>query len=152
VTIEDSYNFRRITEDLTTSGVVGSERLSQLSDAGYELIVNLLPDAHDQAVADEQQILESQGISYEHIPVDFKSPTLDDFDHFATVMNSAEGQRIHVHCAANWRVTAFLLLYAEAQSKLNATEIEAIMSTVWDPEADEVWSNFLRKVRQDRID
>ena len=40
--IEESYNFRRIADGVTTSGVVGAKRLAGLAGEGYGAVVNLL--------------------------------------------------------------------------------------------------------------
>ena len=61
--IESSYNFRRITEKLTTSGIVRPDALRALGSKGYEVLVNLLPDTSEYAIAHEREIVESQGTS-----------------------------------------------------------------------------------------
>ena len=77
--IEASYNFRRITEKLTTSGIVQPDGLKALRAQGYEVVINLLPDTGRNAIPNERDIVESQGIEYIYIPVDFKQPTSADF-------------------------------------------------------------------------
>jgi protein tyrosine phosphatase (PTP) superfamily phosphohydrolase (DUF442 family) len=41
--IEASYNFRRMSERLTTSGIVPPDGLKALQAQGYEVVINLLP-------------------------------------------------------------------------------------------------------------
>src|SRR6188472_1237302 len=45
MSIEDSYNFRRIHERLTTSGLVSAEQLNDLQNEGYDAVINLLPES-----------------------------------------------------------------------------------------------------------
>ena len=47
--IEDSYNFRRINPNLTTSGLVSAAQLDDLQREGYDAVINLLPDSYDRA-------------------------------------------------------------------------------------------------------
>ena len=77
--IEASYNFRRMSERLTTSGIVPPDGLKALQAQGYEVVINLLPDTGRDAIPNERDIVESQGIEYIYIPVDFKQPTSSDF-------------------------------------------------------------------------
>lgn len=79
MSIETSRNFRKITEGLTTSGSVDADELKVLGGQGYEAVINLLPDTSDYAVSNERNTVESQGIEYVYIPVDFKQPTSSDF-------------------------------------------------------------------------
>ena len=48
MSVEDSDNFRRIHEGLTTSGLVGVMQLRELQDEGYDAVINLLPDSHSR--------------------------------------------------------------------------------------------------------
>ena len=74
--IEDSFNFRRVSPQLTTSGVVGAERLASLAEQGYRAVINLLPDSSEQAVAGEAQLVLQQGLTYHHLAVDFAQPSV----------------------------------------------------------------------------
>ena len=46
-------------------------------------------------------------LTYIHIPVDFQNPTDQDFDQFCAVMEKLMDVPVHVHCIANYRVSAF---------------------------------------------
>ena len=71
MTIEDSYNFRRISEQVTTSGVVSAAQLGELRGEGYDAVINLLPASNEHAVKDEARIVRDQGLDDVYIPVDF---------------------------------------------------------------------------------
>lgn len=142
--IEESFNFRRINASLTTSGVVGAQRLAELAAAGYQQLINLLPDSSEYAVAEERAIVESQGLIYHHIPVDFARPTAADFDAFCAVMAQAQGCQLHIHCAANYRVSAFYARYAVAQGQWSAGQAQALIRGLWNPAEHPGWSAFLQ--------
>ena len=147
MSIEQSYNFRRINDELSTSGVVGAERLRELSAEGYAVVINLLPDSSEQAVADEYDIVESQGIEYVHIPVDFQHPAVSDFHAFARALDAAQGKKTHIHCAANYRVSAFYAHYARAHKHWSETEAESFIHSLWEPQDYSGWPEFIAALR-----
>jgi len=81
-------------------------------------------------------------MAYVHIPVDFKTPTSQDFRSFCRVMDAFEGQRVFVHCAANKRVSAFVFLYRVLHQHVSPSEAERDLHAIWQP--DEVWSRFIQ--------
>src|SRR5215208_6547373 len=101
MSIDASYNFRRVSDRVTTSGIVPVEQLAELRDQGYGAVINLKPDIEAEIGADEGQIVRDQGIDYVHLPVDFDAPTHADFEAFTQAMDAHDGQTVHVHCAAN---------------------------------------------------
>ena len=115
MSIPDSVNFRRVSDAVTTSGSVSAEDLAGLSSEGYQVVVNLNPDGGYGAVDDEATIVSDQGVAYVYLPVDFAAPTRDDFDAFVVAMDAHEGEAIHVHCAANYRVERVLQRLRDAQ-------------------------------------
>jgi uncharacterized protein (TIGR01244 family) len=150
--IEDACNFRRIHERLTTSGFVTAQQLSDLGRDGYEAVINLLPDDHDRALADEAVILREQGVDYVHIPVDFDAPTRADLDAFVAAMDARVGQKIHVHCAANYRVSAFYGLYAlrrglDGDTDAGRFDAGEFVGGIWDPSEFPVWKAFIADQR-----
>ena len=88
----------------TACGVSGAE--------GFDAVINLLPDSSEEAAADERAIVEGQGLEYHYLPVDFANPTPTDFRLFRHVMENTREKKVLIHCAANYRVSAFYALYA----------------------------------------
>jgi uncharacterized protein (TIGR01244 family) len=141
-----AYNYRQIDSGLATSGVVPPEEFANIAAAGFATVINLLPDDSQYAVADESQLVSNLGMRYVHIPVDFAAPQLDDFDAFRDAMAEAEGAPVWVHCAANWRVSAFVTLYGEMMRGWPAAQGEELIADLWEPDA--VWQAFMRSVRE----
>lgn len=144
--IDASYNFREVSEKLTTSGVVHPDALRALGSKGYEVVINLLPDSSEYAVADERQLVESQKIEYIHIPVDFKQPTASDFHTFSTARDRIRHKRVHVHCAANYRASAFCSLYAVRRGLWSADQAMEFIRGIWHPSEHPGWSEFIADV------
>jgi uncharacterized protein (TIGR01244 family) len=145
--IEDSYNFRRISERLTTSGLVSAAQLSDLHTEGYDAVINLLPDSFDPAVTDEARIVRGQGLDYVYIPVDFEAPTHADLEAFSHAMKARASQKVHVHCAANYRVSAFYGLYALSNGLCTEDEANELVQDVWNPDEYPTWMAFIADER-----
>ncbi|HVF15658.1 MAG TPA: protein tyrosine phosphatase family protein [Steroidobacteraceae bacterium] len=143
MSIEASYNFRNVDDEVTTSGSVGADSLKALAEQGYEVVVNLLPDSSQYAVSGEREIVESQGLEYIHIPVDFEKPTRSDFEQFSQTMDRLRGKKIHVHCAANFRVTAFYSLHEVRRARWSVNQAMAFIHGVWNPAEHAGWSEFM---------
>jgi protein tyrosine phosphatase (PTP) superfamily phosphohydrolase (DUF442 family) len=148
VSIENCYNFRRISDALTTSGVVGARRLGELAAQDYEAVIDLLPADNPHAVADERGIVERQGLDYIHIPVDFARPALAKFQAFCDAMERVQGRKVHIHCAANYRVSAFYSLYAVAAGIWAETQGRDFVADLWNPQDYPAWSAFISEVRE----
>lgn len=141
--IEASYNFRRISERLTTSGIVPLDGLKELRAQGYEVVVNLLPDSSEHAIPGERNVIGSQGIEYIYIPVDFKQPTAADFLKFSAALDRVHEKKVHVHCAANYRVSAFYSLYLVSRELWSAEHAMEHIRSIWEPNEYSGWSDFI---------
>ncbi|HEY1798316.1 MAG TPA: protein tyrosine phosphatase family protein, partial [Stellaceae bacterium] len=108
---EAIYNWHRLDDRITTSGQPTEAQLEGLHDLGIRHVINLGLHSHEKALPDEAGSLGRLGISYIHIPVDFKNPTEQDFAQFCTAMHDLKDAPVHVHCIANYRVSAFFYRY-----------------------------------------
>ena len=138
----DIYNFRLIEDTLSTSGQPTEAQLRAAASEGYEVIINLaLHDDPRYSLSDETGLIEGLGMVYVHIPVQFDAPTEGDLLAFFQAMEMYKGKKIHIHCAANMRVTAFLGLYLMVkQGQAESIAFES-MRSVWEP--NDVWSSFI---------
>ena len=146
--ITDIFNFLAIDDSLSTSGQPTETQLSELAKEGYEVIINLaLHDDPRYSLPDETAYVESLGMEYIHIPVQFDAPLKSDLVAFFGAMESNKGKKIHVHCAetrmfaANMRVSAFLGLYFLIRERKTKEEAFESMRSIWEPNA--VWSSFI---------
>ena len=89
-------------------------------------------------------------MAYIHIPVDFQNPTGQDFDQFCAVMEQLKDVPVHVHCIANYRVSAFFYRYRRDVLGMDEVRARADMEEVWHPEG--VWAAFVNRLpmRHDR--
>ncbi|MAZ86237.1 MAG: hypothetical protein CL693_01205 [Cellvibrionaceae bacterium] len=145
MSIEDSYNFKAINPALTTSGVVSEEQLRQLSAQGYRQLINLLPNGSEYSTNNEQHLVESQKITYVYIPVDFSNPTPADYQAFADAMIANSNLKTHIHCAANYRVSAFFGIYAHQQLNWSPEQVRQHIESLWKPEEHAAWRALLQQ-------
>ena len=142
---EAIYNWRRLDDRITTSGQPTEPQLAGLHALGIRHVINLGLHSHEKALPDEAASLSRLGMSYIHIPVDFKNPTDQDFAQFCTAMEELKGVPVHVHCIANYRVSAFFYRYRRDVLGADEARARAEMEQVWKP--DQVWQGFIAKER-----
>jgi len=148
MSIEQAFNYRRVNDEIATAGFLTPEQLKLLGPAGYQIVINLLPDSSEYATADERAIVESQGIEYLYLPIDFAAPTPEEYDQFKTLMKQAEGRKLLIHCAANYRVSAFYSRYAIDAGEWTADEADEFMRSIWQPEDYVGWPEWLDAVER----
>ena len=92
---------------------------------------------------------ESQGIEYIDIPVDFKQPRPSDFSRFSEALDRVREKKVHAHCAANYRVSAFYSLYLVSRGLWSAEQAMEFIRSVWQPRQPTehpAWSDFITVV------
>jgi protein tyrosine phosphatase (PTP) superfamily phosphohydrolase (DUF442 family) len=103
------YNWRRLDDRITTSGQPTEPQLADIHALGVRHVINLGLHSHEKALPDEAASVSRLGMTYIHIPVDFQNPTDADFAQFCSAMEQSKEVAVHVHCIANYRVSAFFL-------------------------------------------
>jgi len=138
---ETIYNWRRVDDRITTSGQPTEPQLADIHALGIRHIVNLGLHSHEKALPDEAASVSRLGMVYIYIPVDFQNPTDGDFAQFCSVMEQLKDVPVHVHCIANYRVSAFFYRYRRDVLGMDAAQARAEMEDVWRPEG--VWAAFV---------
>jgi len=146
--IADARNFRCLEETLLTAGQPNEEQLEDAARQGVSVVINLaLHDDPRYALRDEAGSVRALGMQYVHIPVQFKSPTPEDLRAFFAAMDAHKGEKALVHCAANFRVTAFIGLYRVIREGWTVERAFEPMRSVWEP--DEIWKAFIERMLAD---
>jgi protein tyrosine phosphatase (PTP) superfamily phosphohydrolase (DUF442 family) len=140
--LSEIYCFRAVGDKLGTAGQPTQAQFRMVRESGFEAVINLALPTSDNAIANEGSVVTSLGMSYVHLPVDFKAPTSRDFRAFCRVMEAFGDRPVFVHCAANKRVSAFVFLYRVLIQRVAVPEAERDLQAVWQP--DEIWSRFIR--------
>ncbi len=139
--LSDIYNFREVSDRLGTAGQPTAEQFDAVKDAGYEVVINLATGTTPRDLPNEAGLLGDKGLDYVHIPVDFDRPTRDDLTRFFEAMDANQGKKCFVHCIANARVSAFVLLYRVLRQGVPLDAARATMTDVWTPNA--AWQSFI---------
>ena len=138
---ESIYNWHRLDERLTTSGQPSEAQLAGIKALGVSHIVNLGLHTHERALPDEAASVAALGMTYIHIPVEFQNPTEADFARFCDVMAELSQAPVHVHCIANFRVSAFFYRYRRDVLGWDELRARADLEKLWQPA--EVWAEFI---------
>jgi len=138
---ETIFNWRRLDDRITTSGQPTELQLADIHALGVRHIINLGLHSHENALPDEAASVGRLGMTYIHIPVDFQKPTDEDFDRFCSAMEQLKEVPVHVHCIANYRVSAFFYRYRRDLLGMDEAKARADMEQVWRPNG--VWATFV---------
>ena len=134
-------NFRRLSPTITTSGQPTEDQLAALAAAGVVAIINLARPDSPGALPDEAGSLAALGVAYLPIPVDFAAPTEADYHAFVAAIENVGTAPMHVHCAANYRVSAFFYRYRRERLGWSEATARPDLDAIWTPDA--VWQAFL---------
>ena len=140
----DIYNYRLFSDTIATAGLPSEFQLHDAKHEGFSAIINLLPDDSPYAVPGEAAIVNALGLEYFYIPVEFENPTLLDFEKFERALASTTGKKVLIHCAANYRVSAFMSIYAKTKLGWDNQTFETYRNAIWQP--DEIWAAFIKKM------
>jgi protein tyrosine phosphatase (PTP) superfamily phosphohydrolase (DUF442 family) len=144
--LEDIHAFLRLSERLATAGQPLEEEFALIKDAGYEVVVNLVPPTAPNALAAEDKFVSVLGLEYIAIPVIWTQPEIADLERFFGVMDASQDKKVFVHCAANMRVSAFAYLYRTLHQKVSHEEAERDLHQIWVP--NERWNSFIQDATQ----
>jgi len=144
--LNDIFNFIQLDDRVATSGQPTEAQFGLVKEAGYSTVINLAPKSHENALGNEDEILESMGIRYIHLPVVFTNPTRDDFERFIGALESCDDDRVWVHCAANMRVSGFFFKYRTERLGWSTEQAKADLHKIWEPaKLMGVWQDFIDK-------
>ena len=143
--MNDIYNYLELNENLSSSGMPTAEQMKGVADEGVSVVINLALRTSPKALADEDKIVESLGMEYIHIPVEWDNPTRQNLQDFFNAMDAHKSQKLHVHCQANYRATAFIMLYRVLREGWKSEDAIPTMEKIWNPEDFPIWQKFIEE-------
>ena len=141
--LQGIINFRRLSDRLITGGQPTEAELALAAAAGAEVVINLGRLDPAYALPDERGTVAALGLIYEHIPVVWAEPTAADLDAFFAAMARHAGRRLFVHCAANYRASAFNMLYRVLRLGWRIEDAWPDLDAIWDPAEYPQWQAFI---------
>lgn len=144
---QDIYNYREVNDLLSLSGQPTEEQLKSAAHNGFKVVINLATINPRYSLPDEGTIVRSLGMIYYHIPVEWGNPTEDDFIAFENVLKQFSKKKMLIHCAANFRATAFYTLYALKNLGWSNQQGEAFMAPIWQDSNYPAWDSFMEQMK-----
>ncbi|NND73331.1 MAG: phosphatase [Rhodothermales bacterium] len=141
-------NYVNISPSLSTSGQITYDQISSLKEEGYEIVINLAP-ASEAVNALEGFLVIQEGMTYVHIPVSWREPSMRDVKMFFDTMEANRDRKVFVHCFANMRVSVFVYLYRTLIEGVTEAEAMADLTKVWDPEDQQQWTALIEQARSE---
>jgi len=141
--VKDIYNYQFLNENLSSSGMPTAEQMKEIADAGVRVVINLALSTSQGALPEEDHVVESLGMKYIHIPVEWNNPTKQNLDNFFTAMDEHKEEKVLVHCQANYRASSFVMLYRVLRLDWKKEDAIPVMEKMWNPEDFPIWQKFI---------
>ncbi|GAA6153995.1 protein tyrosine phosphatase family protein [Pseudoteredinibacter isoporae] len=139
------FNVHQITDRISSSGQPSRDEFQHISDAGYEVVINLAMPDHEKSISDEGAVITALGMSYIHIPVPFDSPKECHYTEFSSYMDALRNKKVWVHYIVNARVSAFLFRYLQDSRGFTPAQATTPILEQWLPQMDDVWKAFISR-------
>ena len=144
--IESIRNYLQISERMASSGQPEESEFNYIAKAGYQVIINLAMPNSDFSIPEEGYIVSVLKMTYVHIAVPFDAPEISHLKEFIKLLHVYESKKIWIHCALNYRVSAFLYLYKTVIQSESPQQAMSVMLPSWQPNS--VWQAFMAIPRE----
>jgi protein tyrosine phosphatase (PTP) superfamily phosphohydrolase (DUF442 family) len=141
--MKDIYHYQFLSETLSSSGMPTIEQMKDVADAGVQVVINLAPHDVPNAIPNEQELVNRLGMEYVNIPVIWRTPERDSLQLFMDTMDAHASKKILVHCEANYRASAFVMMYRVLRLGWKREDAVPVMEKMWNPEDFPVWEKFI---------
>ena len=138
------YNYVEYSDRFASSGQPTEDQLKAQKTAGLERVIYVAFNDHENSLESEDRVAKELGLDYLQIPVDWKAPQKRDYYLIEQAMLLEPERKTLLHCQANFRASAFALLYRVLQNGVPLGQAKADMNSVWVPNS--VWTNFILDV------
>jgi len=147
MSLENILNYIKIDENISTSGQPKEQEFKIICENEFDVVINLALSNSSNALENEDKIVTNMGLSYFHIPVDFENPSLEHLRIFLNLLNALEGKKIFIHCAKNYRVSAFMYVYHKYFLRTPFEKIDLSLIEEWSP--SNIWQDIIRVKYED---
>lgn len=137
--LHEINNFHFVSEQLASSGMLDLKQYDHIKAYGFKHVINLIPGNQIK----ERKHVQSLGLSYQQIPVDWGHPKAADFAEFVELMQAYGDDKVYVHCEMNMRASAFVYLYRVLHLGVNKAEAEKDLLRIWQPQG--TWQQFIQQ-------
>ncbi len=141
--LQKILNYYQITENIGIGGQPSADQFSDIAKADYSAVINLAMPDSSNANPEEANIVTSLGMQYIHIPVVWDAPSPDQLREFFQVMDALGNERVFVHCAANYRASAFVYQYLVLRMGIDPDLATSPILRKWLPDMDDNWKSIM---------
>jgi protein tyrosine phosphatase (PTP) superfamily phosphohydrolase (DUF442 family) len=141
--MKDIYNYWYYDERLSSSGMPTTEQMKSVAEAGVQVVINLAPHDVPTAIPNEDKLVNELGMEYLNFPIIWRAPETEALTKFLDAMDVNAGKKIHVHCEANYRASAFIMMYRVLRLGWKKEDAILVMERMWNPEDFPVWQQFI---------
>jgi protein tyrosine phosphatase (PTP) superfamily phosphohydrolase (DUF442 family) len=135
-------NHIKINELISTSGQLKIEEFELIANEGFEVVINLAVPTTSNSLENEDKIVSNLNMSYIHIPVSFENPKISDLKLFLNILQSLGANKVWIHCAKNYRVSAFIYVYHKYILHTPFEEIDLSIFDIWKPSL--IWQELMK--------
>ena len=96
MSIQEIEAFIPLSANLALGGQPTEAHLKEISEVGFKTVINLGLLDQPYSLTDEAGAVQSLGMEYHHIPVDFKSPGTRELHHFFETMDECTDRKTFV--------------------------------------------------------
>jgi len=140
---QEIYNYRRANDQISTGGQPSEEQLRAAAAEGFKTVINLATINPRYSLEDEAGLVQSLGMTYHHLPVEWEHPQESDFVAFEAVVQDLPEGKTLIHCAANFRATAFYSLYAMKHLGWSEAQAAEFRASIWEHSDYPIWEKFV---------
>src|SRR5258706_1762806 len=143
--MNDIYNYMLLNDQLSSSGPPTGEQMKSVAEAGVQVVINLAPHDAQHALPNESELVNSLGMEYINIPITWRAPEPEALPHFMDTMDAHTTKKIHVHCEANYRASAFIMMYRVLRLGWKKEDAIPVMENMWNPEDFPIWQKIIHE-------
>ena len=145
--MSEILNYIKINELISTSGQPSVEQFEEIANNEYEVVINLALHNASNAIENEDKIVTDLKMAYFHIPVDFENPKISDLKLFLNILQALGANKVWIHCAKNYRVSAFMYVYHKYILHTPFEQIDLSIFDIWQPSL--VWQELMKVQLED---
>jgi len=118
-----------------TSALPAEEDFSVMAEQGYDMVISMCQPIDSVTLEDEDGLVSAAGMRYIHLPVTYAEPKLDEYELLRDLLRTLQEHKVWLHCARNYRVSAFMYIFHVVEMTKAPEEARAILHRVWEPNA-----------------
>ncbi len=119
-----SVEIQQVTENISVAGQISEAQIAQLSELGFQAVLNVRSPQENGTLPDEQRQVEALGLPYVNLPVSLQSLDNTLINHVVEQINQLP-KPLLVHCGSALRATFMVMLYRVTREGLSLAAAKA---------------------------